>query len=234
LGVSIPVTEVDWKPCFRIIASRFPPIHLFERVADPEDLEAVIAVESITNDRLRDEIGEIQLVEPEDRVSGPGTSAIMAAFTHLSPGGSRFTDGTFGVFYAGRDLQTAIAETVYHRQKFMGATDEERQDLDMRVYHVDLKAELHDLRGRREEYPQVYDPDNYSAGKDLAIKLRAEGSYGIAYDSVRSSGGECAAVFRPPALSNCRQGKHLCYVWDGSKISDVYEKRSIEGVNLPN
>ena len=30
-----PVAHVDWKPCFRIIPSRFPPIGLFDRVAAP-------------------------------------------------------------------------------------------------------------------------------------------------------------------------------------------------------
>ncbi|WP_366132444.1 RES domain-containing protein [uncultured Ferrovibrio sp.] len=32
----------------------------------------------------------------------------MAAFTHLNPDGSRFTDGTCGVFYAANILDTAI------------------------------------------------------------------------------------------------------------------------------
>ncbi len=33
------------------------------------------------------------------------------------------------------------------------------------------------------------------------------------------------AVFRPRLLSNCRQERHLCYVWDGRKIAIIYEKR---------
>ena len=86
-----PLARIVWTPCFRIIPSRFPPIGLFDRVAAPEDLEAVIELESMTNPRLRDEIGEIQLVPPDERISGPGTSIIMAAFTHLNPEGSRFT-----------------------------------------------------------------------------------------------------------------------------------------------
>jgi len=225
--MNLPFTWVEWKPSWRIIPSRFPPIQLFERVADPEDLEAVIAVESLTNPRLRDEVGDIRLVPPEDRVSGPGSSVIMAAFTHLNPAGSRFSDGTYGVFYAARDLETAIAETTYHRERFMRATGESRMELDMRVYLVDLAAALHDLRGRKAEYPLVYDNDNYAAGQHLAATLRKEGSNGIAYDSVRRQGGECVAVFRARLLSNCRQERHLCYVWDGQRIACVYEKRAL-------
>src|SRR5690606_7738687 len=116
--------HIEWKPCWRIIPSRFPPIQLFERVTDPDDLEAIFELEALTNPRLRDEAGDIRLVAPQDRISGPGTSVIMAAFTHLNPDGSRFTDGTFGVFYAAGDIETAIAETSYHRERFMRATAE--------------------------------------------------------------------------------------------------------------
>lgn len=227
--MSIPVTKVEWKPSWRIIPSRFPPIQLFERVAVPEDLEAVVAVESLTNLRLRDEAGDIQLVPPGDRIGGPGSSVIMAAFTHLNPEGSRFSDGTFGVFHAANDLDAAIAETRHHRERFMRATSQGRMELDMRVYNVDLVAALHDLRGRQTEFPLVYHNDNYSAGQHLAATLRKEGSNGIAYSSVRRRGGECVAVFRPRLLSNCRQERHLCYVWDGKQISDIYEKQALKG-----
>ena len=227
--MSVPIAHVEWHPSWRIIPSRFPPVQLFERVADRADLEAVIAVESMTNDRLRDELGDIQLVAPEDRISGPGTSAIMAAFTHLNPEGSRFSDGTFGVLYAANDLDTAIAETKYHRERFMRATAQSRMELDMRVYLIDLVADLHDIRRRQAEYPQIYHKDDYSAAQQLGKTLRSGRSNGISYDSVRNVAGECVAVFRPRLLSNCRQERHLCYVWDGRFINAVYEKRALEG-----
>lgn len=86
---------------------------------------------------------------------------------------------------------------------------------------------MHDLRGRRDDWPAVYDPEDYAAGQALAAALRREGSNGIAWDSVRHEGGQCAAVFRPPLLSHCRQERHLCYVWDGERIATVYEKREL-------
>lgn len=230
--MTVAVTHVVWKPCWRIIPSRFPPIALFERVTEPDDLEAIFELESLTNPRLRDEVGEISLVPPEERTSGPGTSIIMAAFTHLNPEGSRFSDGSYGVFYAANDLETAIAETRYHRERFMRATKQEHMELDMRVYVTDLDGELHDLRGQKTTQPLVYHNDNYGAGQHLAKTLRKEGSNGIAYDSVRWEGGECVAVFRPRLLSNGRQERHLCYVWGGNRISKVYEKREFD--NGPN
>ena len=55
--MNISVSLVTWLPCWRIIPSRFPPIDLFERVADPVDLETIVALESLTNDRIRDAVG---------------------------------------------------------------------------------------------------------------------------------------------------------------------------------
>lgn len=151
----------------------------------------------------------------------------MAAFTHLNPEGSRFTDGSFGVFYAARDLETAIEETRHHRVRFMLATNQGRMELDMRVYVVDLDGTLHDLRGRQAEFPLAYHSESYGASQHMAVTLQKAGSSGIAHDSVRHAGGECAAVFRPPVLSNCRQERHLCYVWDGQRITTIYEKKTL-------
>jgi hypothetical protein len=222
------LARVVWQPSWRIIPSRFPPIDLFERIAPLEDWDALIEIESLTNPRLRDEVGEITLVPAADRVSGPGSSAIMAAFTHLNPAGSRFTDGTYGVFYASPDLQTAIAETRHHRERFLQETLQDPIHLDMRVYLTDLDADLHDIRGQQAVMSLVYHAENYAASQHLARTLRDAGSNGIVYSSVRREGGECAAVFRPRVLSNCRQERHLAYVWDGTRIRDIYEKRALE------
>jgi hypothetical protein len=228
-AADVPVRAVRWAPCFRIIPSRFPPVQLFERVADPADLEAVFAIEALTNDRLREEAGELRLVPPEDRIAGAGSSFIMASFTHLPPAGGRFTDGTFGAYYAARERETAISETVYHRERFMRATGEPPMELDVRVLRATLRADLHDLCGAQVRWPGVYDPHDYAAGQALGRKLRLWRSHGIVYDSVRHAGGTCAAVFRPPALSACKQAEHLVYVWDGERISTIYEKKILRG-----
>src|SRR5690606_26143476 len=94
-----------WGPCVRVGPSRFPPIDLLERVADPRDYDAVFAIESLTNTRLRDEVGELSLVPAHDRVSGPGASWIMAPFTHIASGGGRFSTASFGAYYCARTLE---------------------------------------------------------------------------------------------------------------------------------
>ena len=223
----IPIRRVLWRNAVRIIPSMFPPINLFERVASPEDLDAVQAIESAYNPRLRDAAGDLSLVPREERVVGPGAGYVMAAFTHVSPEGSRFSNGTYGVFYAAQREAVAIAETRYHRERFMRATKEARCELDMRVLGVTVKASLHDLRGMREIMPDVYRSDDYTASQLLGGALRAGGSNGVVYDSVRHDGGKCVGVFRPRLLSHCRDVKHLRYVWDGNRITDVFEVRRL-------
>lgn len=218
-----PLSATGWR-VYRIVPSRFPPISIFDRISEPGDLEAVFAIEAMTNDRLRQEAGEISLVAAEDRVVGPGSTPIMAAFTHLNPDGGRFTDSSFSAFYAGLTLDTAIAETRYHREQFLAATEKGRPlDIDMRVYVARLAGALHDVR---QDAPRaIYEPDDYTAGQALGRRLRSAGSNGIIFNSVRDPGGTCVAVFRPRLLSRCRQERHLAYQWDGKRITNIFEKR---------
>ncbi len=197
-------------------------------MADPEDWDALYWLESLTNPRLREQVGEIDLVPREDRVYGPGATVIMAPFTHLSPSGSRFADGTFGVFYAATNLATSIAETRFHREKFLRATRQAPLELDMRTYLADVTERFHDIRGRRSAMPEIYDPDSYVSSQGLGRALKLSGSNGIVYESVRHPTGECLAVFRPRLIQNLRQGMHLRYMWDGTSISRIYELRLID------
>jgi len=216
---------VRFSPCQRIVASRLPTIHLFERVADPADWDALYELESRTNPRIRNELGELHLEPVADRVSGPNASIVMAPFTHLSPQGTRFSDGRFGAYYAAESIDTAIAETRFHRENFLRATGQAPIELEMRCYLADVACDLHDLRARRKEMPDVYDPASYAASQKLGRSLRESGSNGIAFDSVRREGGECVAIFRPRLVQNVRQSVHLRYVWDGISIANVYEIR---------
>jgi hypothetical protein len=218
-----PVVELDWSGQYRIVPSKFPPINFFESLADPSQMEALWYIESLTNDRLLHEAGDIALVAPEDRVSGPGSSPLMAAFTHIGHP-SRFTDGTYGIYYAARDLETAVRETVFHRQRLLGFTDEQPGDLDMRVYLGQVLRPVHDIRGPGHDDLHDPDIDHYPHAQRFGRQLREADSWGLAYRSVRHPGGHCIAVFRPPAASIPVQSKHLAYAWDGRRIYAVYEK----------
>lgn len=207
----------NWEKLHRLVPSHFPPINLFENVANPEDLEIIWALESLTNNRLREEAGDLALVPIKERVSGPGSSPVMAAFTHISVA-TRFSDGAeYGVYYGARDLETAFAETIYHREKFLAATNEPDTELTMRCYINKVALELHDIRG--EDFKHLY-TDNYFASQNFAKDLRANGSNGILYKSVRDKGGECVAAFKPKTITIPVQSAHYKYIWSGKKTKN--------------
>lgn len=221
---SIPVRRIRWESACRIVPTRYPSVFIFDRVADADDFDALYALESLTNERLRDEAGIIELVPALDRLFGPGSGPIMAAFTHLNPDGSRFSDGSYGVFYAGRERATAIAETRYHHGRFLAATRESAMHLSMRLYHVQIDSRLHDLRLPGVVDEQVHDPDSYSVARGLGAQLRHQGSNGVAYRSVRHPGGQCAGLFKPKAARNCVHAAYLLYTWNGSRFDGVYQQ----------
>lgn len=203
--------------------SRFPSIGLFERVANPADFDALYALEAMTNPRLRDEVGEISLVPAEERLFGPGSICIMAAFTHRNPQGSRFSDGSYGVFYCARKRDTAIAETRHHAALFMQATREPAMCLQMRLHRVDAQGKVVDLRKAAQTDPRIIDPDDYSFPQSIGRQLKAKGARGFVYPSVRHPSGVCLAAFSTRLLKNCVHAAYLEYNWNGQGIDAVFE-----------
>jgi RES domain len=219
--------RVRWQQACRIVPTRHPSVNLFDRVADAEDFEALYALESMTNERAREEIGDIERVPPAQRQYGPGSGPIMAAFTHVNVQGSRFSDGSYGMFYAARERSTAIAETRHHHGRFLAATNEPPMHLPMRLYHVSIDARLHDLRPAGAVPAAVHDRDDYSVARALGSRLRAVGSVGVVYRSVRQTSaprGQCVGLFSPQGARRCVHAAILLYVWDGHTFTDVYEK----------
>ena len=210
---------------YRIIATRYPPIDFFERHVPPALLGPLWELEAQTNPRLLDETGDLRRVAPEDHVSGPGASVVMAAFTHIGwP--SRFSDGSYGVYYAGRQLETAIFETVHHRERIAQDAKLSPADFSMRVWIGSVEKPLHDVRARicAPLHDPAPDPADHPLAQAFGRQLREAGSWGIWYRSVRHPGGECIAALRPPAVSLPTQGPHLLYAWNGEKITEVYER----------
>ncbi len=224
MNPALPERMLDGR-IFRLVPSRFPPVGPWDRIASPDDFEALAEIESLTNARIRDELGALATIPRERRVSGAGTTPIMAAFTHLNPEGSRFSDGSYGVFYAALELETAIRETVFHRERFLARTREPAQQVQMRCYVSSVRRPLHDIRGG---HKRLHDADSYAASQAFARDLRSTNSNGIAYDSVRRAGGQCIAAFWPDVVAPCSQGKHYAYAWDGRAISSVLELSAVE------
>jgi len=220
----IPQCHVQWPKAYRLIRSIYPPIDLFEDIADPADWEALASAEAKTNPRVQEHMGRLDLVPPHRRVGGPGASYLMAPFVHVSadrPG--RFTDGSYGVYSAGNQEEVALREVAYHHGRAMAASAEEpgwTSQFRMLVNSLDL--ELHDVRGM-ERYHHL---DDYQESQMLGRKLRKSGANGVVYRSVRCPGGECAAIFWPDLMPIPVQADHFEFHWDGERVDRVRNCRT--------
>jgi hypothetical protein len=222
---AVATSAVSWTGARRIIRSLFPPIALFEDIADPEDWPLLIAAEQKTNPRLMETLGALDLVPAARRVAGPGATLLMAPFTHASRDRpTRFSDGSYGVLYAAKRFQTALFETMHHHARFMARTKEAPGwTSQFRELSLDIEASLHDLRTGDPALAPALDPESHGASQALGMALRAAGSDGVVYPSARDPGGECAGLFYPDLARNPLQGRHLDYHWDGMRV-DVYRE----------
>ncbi len=219
----VTVCATGWASYVRLINSAFPPIDLFEDLADPADWALLAAAEARTNPRLAETIGQIDLVPPARRVSGPGASYVMAPFVHCSPDRpGRFHDGHFGAFYAANTFETAVAETVHHIARFLASTSEAPGWLaEMRELVGKMSRPLVDLRTGA--FGKLLSRDDYGPSQAFARVQRARGADGIVYPSVRQAGGQCLAAFWPDVVEVPTQGRHLRYHWDGKRIDYIRE-----------
>ena len=218
--------RISRPQAWRIIASRYPPVDLFERVSGGSSAisDALIALEQRTNKRVRDEIGEIALVPPERRVSGPGASYVMAPFTHVNPSGSRFADGSYGAYYAALEIETALAETIHHFERFARDSGDPPRSEDMRVLVGAFDAEVEDLTAEAApRRARLLDPNDYSVSQGWARRLRDKGANGIFYPSVRRAGGACVVAFWPDVPAIPIQERHLQYHWDGKRVDRYFD-----------
>ena len=222
-----PVSHVEWKGAVRILRSAFPPIDLFEDIADPADWPLLISAEQKTNPRIMVTIGNLDLVPVDRRVGGNGASYLMAPFTHVSMDRpSRFTDGSYGVLYVANAFETALFETIHHHARFMARTAEAAGwTSQFREIALSVSADLHDLRGIEPANPAL-DPDSYVASQRLAADLKAGGADGMVYPSIRHPGGDCVGLFYPDCASEPVQGRHLDYHWDGTRVDLVRDAGS--------
>lgn len=234
VAATVPVTSIHWKRAVRIIRSIHPPIDLFEDIADPADWPLLIAAEQKTNPRLMESIGNLDLVPVTRRVSGAGASYLMAPFTHISMDRpSRFSDGTYGVLYAGETFEVALFETIHHHACFMRSTNEPAGwTSQFREIVLDIAGMLHDITQSAALFTDVLHSDDYGASQRLGQQLRSSHSEGIVYPSVRHAGGMCAGLFHPDLASHAVQGRHLDYHWNGSRVDLVRNAGTAEVFRL--
>ena len=213
---------------YRLVNSKFPPIALFDDVADADEFEVLYQIQALTNPRLKNEVGQLELIARSEIPFGiPGYSYAIAPFTHVNPAGSRFSDGRFGVLYLADSMDTALAEVRHHQSLYWSNVP--GLNYERFVFRglacAFVEAGMRDATSLPMTDP-VYAPEDYSHSRLLGRAIRDAGHSGLRYHSVRMQGGYCWALMTPRPVSLVVQAAHYEMVWNGqitsvSKISEA-------------
>lgn len=217
----LPLLKDEAVQAYRLVNSKFPPIALFDDVADAEDFEALYQIQALTNPRLQNEIGRLELI-PRDQIPFgiAGCSYATAPFTHVNPAGSRFSNGSFGVLYLADRMDTAIAEVCYHQQRYWSKVPELNYE---RFVFRGLTASFNEIGLKDATVVPLSNPiyamDNYAHANQLGAEINAAGCPGLRYHSVRSAGNICWALMTPRSVTSIIQSAHYEMIWSGQVIS---------------
>ncbi len=216
----------------RLINSKFPPIDLFDDVADKSEFEALYALQALTNPRLQNQLGDIKLVSLDEiPFDITGCSYAVAPFTHVNPDGSRFSNGDFGMLYLADELDTALHEIYYHQCKYWLGVHGLNYD---RIIFRGLRCEfdeidIADITTLPMSDP-IYNRDDYSASRAYGQSQRMSGSLAIKYNSVRRKGSVCWALYSPKHVKSIIQSSHYEFNWNGECISSINKLSAKSGV----
>ena len=138
---------------------------------------------------------------------------------------SRFSDGTFGVWYGSETIETTVYESAFHWYSgLLSDAGFEREVVvsERKIYSVTCEASLLDCRKAVSAFPELLHPSDYSFTQSVGARIHHEGHPGLIMQSVRRTDRENIAVFNPAVLTNPREIGHLTYKLDRDSI--VVEK----------
>lgn len=219
----LPQVKLQQQRSYRLINSKYPPVSVFDDVADADEFDALFALQALTNPRLQAQAGNLALLPRSSIPFGiTGCSYAVAPFTHVNPAGSRFSDGRFGVLYLADTVQTAISEVAYHQRRYWekvpGLAYERFVFKALSCQFDDVS--LADLTSLPLQHA-VYHPQDYSAARTLGISLRQQGCAGVQYGSVRNNGALCWGLFSPKPVTQMLQSGHYEMIWQNGAISAI-------------
>ena len=151
-------------------------------------------------------------------------NAIDWPFNHWQA--SRFTDGSFGVWYGCDVAETSVYETAYHWYTgFLtdAGFQHENVVIERKLYSVACNAALLDFRPCIAEHPLLVHKTDYSYAQQVGARLNREGHPGLVTASARRVEGHNYVILNPNVLSNARHNCQLTYRLDGVRI--VIEKK---------
>lgn len=127
---------------------------------------------------------------------------------------SRYSDGSFGVWYGADSVETTIYETAHHWKTGLLADAgflEPGVKIERRIYNVRCDAALIDLRPAVADFPSLRDSVDYTLTQQIGARLHREGHPGLTSKSARCPDGDVYAVLNPRVLRDPRLACWLTY-----------------------
>ncbi|PTT96787.1 hypothetical protein DBR45_41945 [Pseudomonas sp. HMWF031] len=224
----LPAFAGQQLQAWRLVNSKFPPIAIFDDVADADEFDVLYQIQALTNPRLKNEVGHLELIPRAEIPFGiPGCSYATAPFTHVNPAGSRFSDGRFGVLYLADSIDAALAEVQHHQSLYWSKVHDLNYERfvfrGLSCSFVD--AAMKDATSIPMTDP-LYAPDDYTDSHRFGRAIKDAGCPGLRYHSVRMPGSHCWALMTPRPVLSIIQTAHYEMVWNRhitsvSKISEA-------------
>lgn len=168
-------------------------------------------------------------------------NAIGRSFENRPSFPTRYSDGTYPVWYGSLAENTTIFETAYWMIRIEmahGGTDR-RITRQRQIFRVHCDAILVDLREKKERFPELVGGD-YHLTHQIGRRIQREMHPGLLAPSARDIGGINAAIFTSRVLSNPRPDQQLQYQLDPATLTVTVASRSADasgnapGVNTVN
>ena len=116
---------------------------------------------------------------------------------------TRYSDGSFAVFYGALEVETALAEVRHHfTNRFAGKPDGERVAR-YQCFVCDFTGSVKDLRPKRNAWPDLTHGSDYGLCNRLGAEAKQNQLQGLLAPSARCE-GTTHPVFERSALSNAR------------------------------
>lgn len=147
-------------------------------------------------------------------------NAIVWPFRHWQA--SRFSDGSYGVWYGSESVETTVFESAYHWYRGLlcdAGFERETVIAERKVYLVACGAALLDFRKATAEHRELLHPSDYAFPQSVGARIHHEGHPGLLIQSVRRRVGENMAIFNPGVLSNPRHHCQLTYRLEAGQIT---------------
>ena len=205
----LTITEIHKESHRNIVSLRVSQDLYDDLSASPEDWQVAIDLEIATKPHTNRSTQPI-IDRPFEEAAY--NEAIRYPFSHWSQ--SRYSDGSFGVWYGADTLETSIYETVHHWRRGLlddaGWGDIEGVIIQRKVYLVHCDAGLLDFHPKLEDFPALVDPDSYHLTHQVGARIHHEGHPGLATRSARCA-GNVNAIFNPRVLTSPRDMCYLTY-----------------------